>query len=176
MTGMENNAAGSGSLVAVFAQLEDPRVSDGQRHRLCDILVIALCTVLCGREEFTAMERIGKAKAAWLRTFLELPFGIPSHDTFRAVLSTLDSKQLAQALIAWTENVREKLGRPEIVAIDGKSTRRSVAKGPKPPRIWSTPGRWTTACAWAGSRRPRKATRSPPCRCSCANSNWPAAL
>lgn len=128
---MENNVASSGSLVAVFSELEDPRVADGQRHRLGDILVIAFCTVLCGQEEFTAMARFGKAKEAWLRGFLELPWGIPSHDTFRTVLSALDSKQLAQALIDWTEQVRAKLGRPEIVAIDGKSARRSVSKGAK---------------------------------------------
>ncbi len=119
------------SLVAVFGQLDDSRVADGQRHRLCDILVIAFCTVLCGQEEFTAMEHFGVAKEAWLRGFLELPSGIPSHDTFRTVLPALESKQLPQALIDWSEGVREKLGRPEIVAIDGKSARRSVAKGAK---------------------------------------------
>lgn len=130
MAGMKaDQEAGVGSLAAVFSQLEDPRVSDNQRHRLGDILVIAFCTVLCGREEFTAMAGFGLAKEAWLRGFLELPFGIPSHDTFRTVLSALDARQLAQALITWTAGVREKLGRPEIVAIDGKSARRSVAKG-----------------------------------------------
>ena len=129
MARMDDKQAGGGSLVAVFSQLDDPRVSDGQRHRLGDILVIAFCTVLCGQEEFTAMERFGSQKQAWLRGFLELPFGIPSHDTFRSVLSALDSKQLAQALIDWSEGVREKLGRPEIVALDGKSARRSTAKG-----------------------------------------------
>ena len=71
------------------------------------------------------MARFGQEKEAWLRGFLELPGGVPSHDTFRAVLSALDARQLAQALIDWTEGVREKLGRPEIVAVDGKSARRS---------------------------------------------------
>lgn len=120
-----DKAAGVG-LVELFAGLDDPRAVDGRRHRLGDILVIAFCTVLCGQEEFTAMERFGQQKEGWLRGFLELPGGVPSHDTFRAVLSALDAKQLAQVLIDWTESVRAKLG-GEIVAIDGKSARRSGA-------------------------------------------------
>ena len=117
-------------LVELLGDLDDPRAADGRRHRLGDILVIAFCTVLCGQEEFTAMARFGQEKESWLRGFLELPGGIPSHDTFRAVLSALDARQLAQALIDWTEGVRARLG-GEIVAIDGKSARRSVAKGAK---------------------------------------------
>lgn len=111
-------------LVALLGNLDDPRALDGRRHRLGDILVIAFCTVLCGQEEFTAMERFGQQKEQWLRGFLTLPGGIPSHDTFRAVLSALDARQLAQTLIDWTQSVRAKLG-GEIVAIDGKSARRS---------------------------------------------------
>ena len=121
---MDKAAGPTVDLVELLGSLDDPRVVDGRRHRLGDILVIAFCTVLCGQEEFTAMERFGQQKEAWLRGFLELPAGIPSHDTFRAVLSALDAKQLAQTLITWTEGVREKLG-AEIVAIDGKSARRS---------------------------------------------------
>ena len=70
------------------------------------------------------MERFGQEKEGWLRGFLELPGGVPSHDTFRAVLSALAAKQLAHTLIGWTEGVRQTLG-SEIVAIDGKSARRS---------------------------------------------------
>ena len=97
-------------LVELLGGLDDPRALDGRRHRLGDILVIAFCTVLCGQEEFTAMARFGQEKEAWLRGFLELPGGIPSHDTFRAVLSALDARELARALIDWTEGVRVKLG------------------------------------------------------------------
>ncbi len=119
-----DKAAAAFGLIEWFDGLDDPRALDGRRHRLGDILVIAFCTVLCGQEEFTAMERFGLEKESWLRGFLELPGGIPSHDTFRAVLSALDAKQIAQVLIDWTEGVRAKLG-GEIVAIDGKSARRS---------------------------------------------------
>jgi predicted transposase YbfD/YdcC len=123
---MDKAAFPAVDLVELLSSLDDPRAVDGRRHRLGDILVIAFCTVLCGQQEFTAMERFGLQKEAWLRGFLELPGGIPSHDTFRAVLSALDARQLAQALIDWTEGVREKLGRAEIVAIDGKSARRTA--------------------------------------------------
>ena len=124
---MDNAEAAVTDLVGLLSGLDDPRALDGRRHRLGDILVIAFCTVLCGQEEFTAMQRFGLEKQGWLRGFLALTAGIPSHDTFRAVLCALDAKQLAQTLITWTEGVREKLGRPEIVAIDGKSARRSGA-------------------------------------------------
>ena len=121
---MDKVAAPAVDLVELLGSLDDPRALDGRRHRLADILVIAFCTVLCGQQEFTAMERFGQQKEAWLRGFLALPGGVPSHDTFRAVLSALDAKQLARALIDWTEGIRRKLG-GEIVAIDGKSARRS---------------------------------------------------
>ena len=121
------------------------------------------------------MARFGLEKEPWLRGFLELPAGIPSHDTFRAVLSALDAKQLARTLIDWTERVREKLG-AEVVAIDGKSARRNGSNARAALHLIN---------AWAVDKRPlpgpgadgpRKATRSPPCYCCCANSNWPAAL
>ena len=121
---MDKAAPPAVDLVELLASLDDPRALDGRRHRRADILVIAFCPVLCGQEEFTAMARFGQEKEAWLRGFLELPGGVPSHDTFRAVLSALDAKPLARTLIDWTEGVRQKLG-GEIVASDGKSARRS---------------------------------------------------
>ena len=128
---MDKAAAPALDLVELLGSMEDPRALDGRRHRLGDILVIAFCTVLCGEEEFTAMARFGLEKEPWLRGFLELPAGIPSHDTFRAVLSALDAKQLARTLIDWTERVRTKLG-GEIVAIDSKSARRSGSSAGRP--------------------------------------------
>ena len=140
------NQAAAVDLVKLLGDLDDPRALDGRRHRLGDILVIAFCTVLCGQEEFTALARFGLEKESWLRGFLELPGGVPSHDTFRAVLSALDAKQLARALIDWTEGVRQKLG-GEIVAIDGKSARRS---GSSARVLWE--------CSSAVSRRRRTTT------------------
>jgi hypothetical protein len=90
MASMDKAAAPAGDLVDVLSCLEDPRALDGRRHHLGDILTIAFCTVLCGQEEFSAMERFGLEKEAWPRGFLALPGGIPSHDTFRAALCALD--------------------------------------------------------------------------------------
>jgi hypothetical protein len=81
-----------------FASLSDPRSfhAPNQRHELIDILVIAVCAVICGAEGWEDMEEYGKAQAAWLAEVLELPHGIPGHDTFRRVLSRLDPDELTQ--------------------------------------------------------------------------------
>lgn len=81
------------SIQAHFSVLIDPRVDRTRQHKLVDILVIAVCAAMCGAEHFTEMEAFGKAKEGWFRTFLELPNGIPSHDTFGRVLSLLDPAQ-----------------------------------------------------------------------------------
>ncbi len=91
---------------------------------MSDILVIALCAQLCGGESFYDMEEFGKAKKQWFSTFLSLPNGIPSHDTFNRVFSALDPKCFHEFFINWTAGLREKVHR-EIVAIDGKSLRRA---------------------------------------------------
>jgi predicted transposase YbfD/YdcC len=121
-------SAPADSLLAYLSIIEDPRAADNQRHRLVDILTIALCTALCGQDSFVAMAEFARLKLGWLRTFLLLPGGAPSHDTFRAVLSAIDPKQLIEVMVQWTESVRQKLGRPEIVAIDGKTARRSAQR------------------------------------------------
>jgi len=71
------------TLEAQFATLTDPRTDHTLRHKLLDIITIAILAVICGAEGWTDMEAFGKAKESWLRQFLELPHGIPSHDTFR---------------------------------------------------------------------------------------------
>jgi len=109
-------------IVSIFATVTDPRRAHGTLHKLCDVLTIALCTVLCGRSEFTEMEAFGEIREGWLRGFLELPNGIPSHDTFRNVFAALDPAEFLEAFILWTEGVRAKL-RGEIVPIDGKALR-----------------------------------------------------
>lgn len=78
------------SLLKCLKQLPDPRFHRTQEHRLIDILVIGVCTLLCGGEGFNDMEDFGEAKKDWLKTFLELPNGIPSHDTFNRVFATLN--------------------------------------------------------------------------------------
>jgi predicted transposase YbfD/YdcC len=113
------------SIVAHFGVMIDPRRERSKEHKLVDLLVIALCAVICGAEHFTEMEEFGKAKEGWLRTFLALPNGIPSHDTFGRVLSLLDPAQFQACFLNWIREIaRLKLG--EVIAIDGKSLNGSI--------------------------------------------------
>ena len=88
-----------------FSEMKDPRIDRTKVHLLEDIIVIAILSVLCGAETWDEMEEFGKAKESWLRTFLKLPGGIPSHDTFNRVFSLLAPKQLQECFIQWTNSV-----------------------------------------------------------------------
>jgi len=114
-------------LLRVFEEVEDPRVERTKLHRLSDMLVIALCAVICGADSWTEIELFGKAKSDWLRTFLELPHGIPSHDTFGRVFSRLNPEQLERSFLAWMQALVQGSG-GRLVAIDGKTLRRSFDK------------------------------------------------
>jgi len=107
-----------------FAELTDPRVDRGKLHLLLDILVIALCAVICGADTWVEMEAYGRAKEEWLKGFLLLPNGIPSHDTFARVLARLKPDELQRCFLNWIRAVSE-LTHGEVVAIDGKTLRRS---------------------------------------------------
>jgi len=112
------------SLWDYFAELPDPRRAQGRRHKLIDILAIALCAVLCGADEFTEIEEFGETREAWLREFLELPHGIPSHDTFGRVFAALDPAAFGRCFMSWVRGVAN-FSEGAIVAIDGKTVRRS---------------------------------------------------
>ena len=116
------------SLLAHFAPLPDPRLNRRKAHELTDILVIALCAFLCGGQTFNDMERFGRDKRDWLKTFLPLRGGVPSHDTFNRVFAALDPKAFLECFQRWTEGLRQALGR-EVVALDGKALRRALRKG-----------------------------------------------
>ena len=81
------------SLVDYFENLEDPRVERSKRHSLLDIITIAICAVICGADTWVYVEMFGKSKEEWFRTFLDLPNGIPSHDTPAALLLKADLLQ-----------------------------------------------------------------------------------
>jgi predicted transposase YbfD/YdcC len=112
------------SILAHFRDLEDPRISPAIRHRLLDVVTIALCAVVCGADTWVEVEAFGRAKEPWLRTFLALPHGIPSHDTFGRVFAALDPAQFEAGFRAWVAAVMD-LSAGAVVAVDGKTLRRS---------------------------------------------------
>jgi len=112
------------TLMTCFAEIEDPRNGPAQLHKLEDILMIALCGVICGANDWANIELFGQAKKEWLETFLELPHGIPSHDTFGRVFRKLDPEQFEQGFLKWIKSV-QKITKGEVVAMDGKKLRRS---------------------------------------------------
>jgi len=113
------------SLIEHFKDLPDPRVNRTKDHDLIDLLVIAVCTLLCAGESFNDMEDFGKAKQDWFKTFLRLRHGIPSHDTFNRVFAALDPKAFLDCFLCWTQSLRQAVAQ-EIVALDGKALRRAL--------------------------------------------------
>ena len=110
------------SVLAHFQTLPDPRMPRTRRHTLADILVITLCGVICGADDWAALERFGNAKLTWFRTFLALPHGIPSHDTFGRVFAALDPEAFKAAFLAWVGTLAAVMP-GDVIAIDGKTLR-----------------------------------------------------
>jgi predicted transposase YbfD/YdcC len=114
-------------LAACFTGLEDPRETRRCDHQLIDILVIAVCAVIACAESWEDIELYGRSKQAWLETFLALPNGIPSHDTFRRVFMLLDPDGFEACFARWARSLAGEVER-EVVAIDGKTARRSGSR------------------------------------------------
>jgi len=112
------------TIVDHFAKIEDPRYQHSPPHQLLDIITIAICGVICGADDWVAIAEFGQAKQAWLKTFLRLPKGIPSHDTFGQIFAQLDPDQFRASFISWVEAISE-LTCGEVVSLDGKTLRRS---------------------------------------------------
>jgi len=111
-----------------FGDLTDPRIDRTKLHKLLDILVIAICAVIAGADNWEDVEEFGKARLVWFQTFLELPNGIPSHDTFTRVFARLDPEQFQAGFLSWMSAASEVVG-GQVIAIDGKVLRRSHDKG-----------------------------------------------
>ena len=110
-------------LETIFAQVEDPRVERTKLHRLRDIIILAICGVICGAEGWVEIEEFGKAKEAWFTELLDLPNGIPSHDTFGRVFTCLDPEQFEASFFQWVQGISKTV--KGVIAIDGKTLRRS---------------------------------------------------
>ena len=123
-TTLDNDDMATASIIKYFAAVPDPRIARSQLHPMTSILVLSLLAVVCGADSFVAIELFGKRKRTWLETFLDLPNGIPSHDTLGRVFAMLDPKGLADAFRGWMSEVAQ-LTNGGLVAIDGKTLRRS---------------------------------------------------
>lgn len=133
------------TLKEAFATLPDPRLARTRLHPLPELLFIALCAVLCGADGFSEMEEWGHEKEDWLRARLELPHGIPSHDTFGRVFARLDPEAFTACFLRWVEALREPL-QGQVIALDGKTLRHSFDRA-------SGQGALHLVSAWATESR-----------------------
>lgn len=111
-----------------FGEMDDPRVERTKQHKLIDIITIAICAVICGADTWVDIETYGRAKYLWLKEFLELPNGIPSHDTFSRVFARLNPEQFQQCFINWIKSI-SNITSGQVIAIDGKTLRHSYDSG-----------------------------------------------
>jgi predicted transposase YbfD/YdcC len=132
------------SLGESFAEIQDPRIDRTKLHTLIDIMIIAVCAVICGAESWPDIEQFGNDKREWLESILELPNGIPSHDTFRRVFCLINPQEFEQCFFNWVSGLTGTIS--GVIAIDGKTLRRShdKAAGKKPLHLVS---------AWAAENR-----------------------
>lgn len=128
-----------------FSSLNDPRAQHSIEHLLLDIVLVTICAVICGADTWVEIENYGIAKREWLETFLELPNGIPSHDTFERVFARLRPEQLQQCFLSWVQAVFNISG-GQLISLDGKTLRGSYDRGGKQGMIHMV-------SAWASQNR-----------------------
>ncbi len=133
------------SIVEHFAILEDPRLDRKKLHSLEEIMVLAICGVLGGADDWVGIEAFGKEKYDWFKNFLELPYGIPSHDTFGRVFSLLSPDEFQSCFLGWIYSLAQ-ISDGEIIPIDGKVLRRSHDKSSNKSAIHMV-------SAWASANR-----------------------
>ena len=119
-------------LRSIFSQINDPRSDINKLHKLEDILLIGIISVICAADTWKNMETYAKAKEGFLRSFLDLPNGIPSDDTFNRVFSSIDSEQFEACFMDWVSHLVE-VTNGEVIPIDGKTIKGAKANGKKSP-------------------------------------------
>jgi hypothetical protein len=157
------------ALETIFAQVEDPRIERTKQHRLRDIIIIAICGMICGADGWVGIEEFAKAKEEWLTELLKLPNGIPSHDTFGRVFALIDPKQFEASFLHWVQGISTTI--KGVIAIDGKTSRRThdQATGKKALHLvsaWAVENRLVLAQL---ARGVRNRTRSLLFRSSCSS-------
>jgi predicted transposase YbfD/YdcC len=123
------------SIIHHFSSIQDPRVNRQKKHQLQDIFFISICAVICGADNWVAIEEFGLAKEAWFTELLNLEHGIPSHDTFGEVYAAIDTEQFSVCFSRWVADLASLTG-GEVIAIDGKCLRRSMDKASKKAAIY----------------------------------------
>ena len=132
-------------IVNIFREINDPRRGNAIIYDLAETLVIAVLAILCGMESFVEMEMFGNERESWLRKFLKLERGIPSHDTFGDIFAALDPEAFGLTFAKWVETLRKKIC-GEVVALDGKTIRASMDTARKKKAVH-------IVSAWAISNR-----------------------
>src|ERR1700694_2739764 len=153
------------SPLSYFSELRDPRVERTREHLLEEILLMALAAVLSGAGSWNEIEGYSKAKLLWLKSFLKLPSGIPSHDTFNRVISALDPAEVEKGFAAWVGSIA-KLTAGEVVAIDGKALcgTREAGKATLVHMVsaWASANNWCWRSA-GSMKNPTKSRPYPSC-------------
>jgi predicted transposase YbfD/YdcC len=133
------------SIAEHFSDIKDIRIERGKKHKLIDIITISICAVVCGADGWADIEMYGIARKQWLEKFLELPNGIPSHDTFARVFSQINPEEFNKSFLSWVKGIC-KITAGEIIAFDGKQSRNSGDDK-------NNGGVINTVTAWAASNR-----------------------
>lgn len=131
-----------GKLAHHFRSVKDPR-DDNIQHKLLDMIFIAICAIICGADNWVEVEIFGQRKQAWLRQYLELPNGIPSHDTFGRLFARIDPEAFQRGFLGWTQAIQE-LTQGQVIALDGKQLRGSHDQGREKPAIYMVSA-WASA-------------------------------
>ena len=123
------------SILHHFSSIKDPRVNRQKKHQLQDIFFITLCAVICGADNWVAIEEFADAKKEWFTELLELQNGIPSHDTFGNVFAAIDTEKFSDCFSKWVTDLAS-LTEGDVIAIDGKCLRRSIDKASNKAAIY----------------------------------------